>query len=202
MAKFVSISGPAQSGKTSLVEYLSTYPELEGAVFSPDLFNTVWSDLVEKGIFHSYDEIVRDSDFICAYLIKVIEYYESYLDSYADTDDLVILDCCWIDLLIYSVVSMWCSRAILDLQAEMISRIMKLCESVDRIYVTKYDAARQIKQKYRNDYQIYSVKGNRDLELQYYSMLKVFKDALPLYTSDPSDAALFIIDDLKNLGYL
>lgn len=202
MAKFVAISGPAQSGKTSLVEYLSMYPELGGAVFSPDLFNTVWSDLVDKGIFYSYDEIVRDSDFICAYLIKVIEYYESYLESYNDTDMLVILDCCWIDMLVYSVVSMWCSRAILDLQAEMISRILKLCESVDRIYITKYDANKQNKQKYHSDYKIYSVKGNRTLELQYYSMLKMLGNAVSLNTSDLSDSALFIIDDLKKSGYL
>jgi len=202
MAKFVAISGPAQTGKTSLVDYLSIYPETSGVVFSPDLYNTVWSNLVDQGIFSSYDEIVRDSDFICVYLIKVLEYYEEYLEKYKDTDHLVFLDCCWVDLLTYSMVSMWCSRAILDLQAEMIERIVKFRDSVDRIYITEYDESKVVKQKFRSDHKIYSVKGNRTIELQYYEVFKNLKNAIALDTSDQTEAALFIIRDLQNLGYL
>lgn len=208
MVKFVAISGPAQSGKTSLVDTLSTHRELSKANFSPDLFNTVWSNLVEQGVFKSYDEIIRDSDFICVYLMKVIEYYEDYISMYEkvyqDTDKtkVVFLDCCWLDLLVYSVVNMWHSRAIADLQAEMIDRVMKLYHTVDRIYLTKYDENRHITQKYRSDYKIYSVKSNRGLEFSYYNLFQNLKSVVQLDTSDPSEASLFIIDDLKKLGYL
>lgn len=208
MVNFIAISGPAQSGKTSLIDNLSTCKEISKEGFSPDLFNTVWSNLVEQGVFRSYDEIVRDSDFICVYLMKVIEHYENYISMYEkiyqgpDKNKIVFLDCCWIDLLVYSVINMWYSRAIADLQAEMIDRIMKLCNTVDRIYLTKYDENKHVTQKYRSDYKIYSVKSNRGLEFSYYNLFQNFKNVVKLDTSDISEASLFIIDDLKKLGYL
>lgn len=208
MVKFIAISGPAQSGKTSLIDNLSTCKEISKEGFSPDLFNTVWSNLVEQGVFRSYDEIVRDSDFICVYLMKVIEHYENYISMYEkiyqgkDKNKIVFLDCCWIDLLVYSVINMWYSRAIADLQAEMIDRIMKLCNTVDRIYLTKYDENKHVTQEYRSDYKIYSVKSNRGLEFSYYNLFQNFKNVVQLDTSDISEASLFIIDDLKKLGYL
>lgn len=208
MVKFVAISGPANSGKTSLIDSLSSYSEFSKASFSPDLFNTVWSDLVSQGIFGSYDEIARDSDFLCVYLIKVIEYYEDYINMYktmyenSDKEKLVFLDCCWVDLLSYAVVNMWCSRVIADLQAEVIGRVMKLCDSVDRIYMTSYDESKHNKQKFRSDYKIHSVKGNRGMELGYYEVFKKFVNVVPLETSDITEASLYIIDDLKKLGYV
>lgn len=202
MAKFVAISGPSSTGKTSLIDCLSCHQELSKAEFSPDLYNTVWGGLVASKLFTEYGEIIHDSEYICVYLLKLIEYYKEYIEEYKDTDKLVILDCCWLDLYVYALINMWCAHTIKAVQVDILEQISQLIDSVDMIYLTYEDPNKVEKRPYRAPYKIYTVKANRSLELQHYKMAKYLVHTKELPSSDISESALFIIEDLKKLGYL
>ena len=202
MTRYIAISGPSSTGKTSLAEDLSTHLEMKEAEFSPDLYNTVWMDLVSKGIFQKYDEIIKDSEYVCVYIIRLINYYKSCLDKYKESDKLIIMDCCWLDMLAYGLRNMWSSRPIKSLQEDIIGQILSFHESIDRIYLTSFDESKHKKQKFKEEFRVYSLKDNRNLELRYYEMFKNFNHVVPLPSSDITDSSLFIIEDLKNLGYV
>lgn len=202
MATFISISGPSSTGKTTLVNSLSTYRELSNAVFSPDLYSAVWTDLVDQGFFSEWKEINTDSEYLCLYVIRLIDYYENYIKSYENTDKLVILDGCWLDLAIYAIINIWYTRVIKEVQEEILHKLNKFDEHLSRIYFTSFDESKQIKQKYRMQYRMANMKLNRPLEIQFYELYKNFKNAVNLPSSDISESSLFIIDDLSKLGYL
>lgn len=202
MATFISISGPSSTGKTTLVDSLSTHRELSNAVFSPDLYSAVWTDLVDKGFFSEWKEINTDSEYLCLYVIRLIDYYENYIKSYENTDKLVILDGCWLDLAIYAIINLWYTRVIKEVQEEILHKLNKFDEHLSRIYFTSFDESKQIKQKYRMQYRMANMKLNRPLEIQFYELYKNFKNAVNLPSSDISESSLFIINDLSKLGYL
>lgn len=202
MAKFIAISGPSSTGKTTLVNSLSTYKELSKAVFSPDMYETVWSSLVEQGFFSEWKEINTDDEYLCLYVLRLIDYYENFIRSYENTDKLVILDGCWVDIAIYSVLNLWYTRVIKEVQEEILHRINTFDKHLSRIYFTNFDGSKQMKQKHRMQYRMANMKTNRPLEIQYYDLYKNFKNAVNLPSTDVSDASLFIINDLSKLGYL
>lgn len=202
MATFISISGPSSTGKTTLVDSLSTHRELSNAVFSPDLYSAVWTDLVDQGFFSEWKEINTDSEYLCLYVIRLIDYYENYIKSYENTDKLVILDGCWLDLAIYAIINLWYTRVIKEVQEEILHKLNKFDEHLSRIYFTSFDESKQIKQKYRMQYRMANMKLNRPLEIQFYELYKNFKNAVNLPSSDISESSLFIINDLSKLGYL
>ena len=202
MATFISISGPSSTGKTTLVDSLSTHRELSNAVFSPDLYSAVWTNLVDQGFFSEWKEINTDSEYLCLYVIRLIDYYENYIKSYENTDKLVILDGCWLDLAIYAIINLWYTRVIKEVQEEILHKLNKFDDHLSRIYFTSFDESKQIKQKYRMQYRMANMKLNRPLEIQFYELYKNFKNAVNLPSSDISESSLFIINDLSKLGYL
>ncbi len=202
MAKFIAISGPSSTGKTTLVNSLSTHRELSNAVFSPDLYDTVWTNLVDQGLFSEWKEINTDSEYLCLYVIRLIDYYENYIKSYEDTDKLVILDGCWLDLAIYAIINIWYTRIIKEVQEEILHRLNRFDKHLSRIYFTSFDESKQLKQRYRMQYRMANMKLNRPLEIQFYELYKNFRNAVTLPSSDISESSLFIIDDLSKLGYL
>lgn len=202
MARFVAISGASATGKTSLIDELSQYPELSKAVFLPDIFSTVWYDLVDRGLFSEHEDVSRDTEFLCIFIQRIINYYKSCIEEYQDQDVLVIIDSCWVDISIYSILNMWCSHVVKDVQEGLLRQLSDYDESISRIYITQYDENKRKIEKYRLPYKRYNVKYNRPLELQYYKLASHFRDAVALTSSNNTDSALFIIEDLQKLGYL
>ena len=202
MAKFISISGPSTTGKTSLVESLMTYPELKHITFSPDMHDVVWSDLVDRRLFTDFTEISTDSEYLCTYIMRVIDYYNDYIESYKDTDSVVLLDGCWLDLSIYSLLYMWYTRIIKSVQEEILRKITIYDENISRIYITKADDENYPVAKFRVRGKMSTFRENRPLEIRYYELAKHLKNSIALPSSDIAESSLFVIDDLRNLGYL
>lgn len=202
MARFIAISGPSSTGKTTLVNSLSTHREFSKAVFSPDLYEVVWKDLVDKGFFSEWKEINTDSEYLCLYVLRLIDYYDNYIKIYENTDKLVILDGCWLDLAIYAITNFWYNRIIKEVQESILHRLNNFDEHLSRIYFTNFDENKQIKLKYRTQYRMANMKVNRPFEIQLYELYKNFKNAVNLPSTDVSEESLFIIDDLSKLGYL
>lgn len=202
MAKFISISGPCTSGKTSLVESLSTYKEMNNIVFSPDMHDVVWNELVEGGYFQEYTEVTTDSDYLCIYIMRLLDYYNKYIESYKDTDKIVLLDGCWVDLSIYSLLNMWYTRGIKDIQEEILAKAAIFDESISRIYITRADDLRYPVDKFRLRGKMSTFRANRPLEIRYYELASHMKNAMKLPSSEISECSLFIVEDLKKLGYI
>lgn len=202
MAKFVAIAGPSSTGKTTLVEYLSTYPELSRAVFSPDLYETVWKSLVEQGHFSEFVEVSSDSEYLSIYILKLLEYYENYINTHKDSDKLIILDGCWLDLSIYALINMWYTRPIRGVQEEILAKINRLNDTVSRIYLTESDPTKHTKDIRYAPFRMPNAKLNRELELLYYQMSHNLMHTRVLPSSDLAESSLFIIDDLRTLGHL
>lgn len=203
MTKFIAISGASTSGKTTLINSLSTYPELSNAIFSSSIHDIVWSELVDQGFFSEFKDVSTDPEYLCLYLIRMADYYNTYLEDYRDSDRLVILDECWIDLSIYTILNMWYNRSLKPLQEEILQKIHRYDERISRIYVTLPDDTHHPIDKFRLRGSINTFRANRQLELQYYDIAKRhFNNFIPIPSSDVSEASLFIINDLKNLGYV
>lgn len=202
MAKFVSISGASTTGKTALMNSLSTYRELGKVVFSPDMHDVVWSSLVKARLFTDFTEISTDSEYLCTYIIRLIDHYNNYLDSLRDSDALVILEGCWVDLSIYAMLNMWYSRIVKSVQEEILYKASKYSDEVSRIYITKADDANYPVAKFRVRGKMSTFRDNRPLEIRYYDLATHLKDAVAIPSSDVTEASMFVIDDLMKLGYL
>lgn len=202
MAKFIAVSGPSASGKSSLFEELKFHQEISNVVFIPDIFKTVWDGLVAQGLFFEFEEVNKDAEFLCIFIQRMIDYYRDNIEHYKDTDKVVILDSCWVDLAIYSSLNMWYNHILKDVQESLLKQLTVYDDNLDRIYITSYDETKKQVEKYRSPFKRYNIKYNRPLEIQYYHMASNFKNAVALPTTDLSEAALFILDDLIELGYL
>lgn len=203
MATFISVSGPSLTGKTSLINALSTHKAFSGAVFSPDFHEVVWNELVENGYFTTWKELTSDSEYLCVYIIRLVDYYKKYIDRYKDTDKLVILDGCWVDLIIYTMMSLWYKRSISEVQEDIMRRVSSLEKNISRFYFTRFDerlSEKSTKGDIKN--KIANLKSNRSLEMRYYEMFENIGGAINLPSSDITESSMFIIDDLSNLGYL
>ena len=132
----------------------------------------------------------------------MIDYYEELLDSYKNSKNLIVLDGCWLDIFIYSVINMWYSRDIKELQESIMSKLLDFCDSISKIYITNYDDSKQEKLTNSLGLKMSNMKLNRPLEIQYYRFASNFKNAVSLPSSDISECSMFILEDLKNSGYL
>lgn len=202
MAKFIAISGPSASGKTSLINELSLRLDMSNVVVLPDVFETVWNDLVAKGYFSEYDEINRDPEFLCVYLQRVIDYYKNSIEMYKSSDKLILMDSSWIDISIYSVINMWYIHILKEVQENLLHQLSVYDRSLDKVYLTVNDDSKQTNLKYRSPFKRYNIKYNRPLEIQYYELSSNFNHTEVLPSSDTTECATFIIEDLRKLGYL
>lgn len=202
MARFISISGPSTTGKTSLINNLSTHQEISHAIFSPDMHDVVWGDLVERRLFYEFSDISTDPEYLCTYLIRLADYYNQYMDAYEDTDSLVILDGCWLDLAIYSTLNMWYNRNIRPVQEEILSKISKYDSRVSKIYLTRADDDKYPVDRLRLRGKMSTFRANRGLEIGYYKIADHLDNSITLPSTDMDENSLFILNDLKNLGYL
>lgn len=202
MAKFIAISGPSASGKTSLINELSLRLDMSNVVVLPDVFETVWNDLVAKGYFSEYDEINRDPEFLCVYLQRVIDYYKNSIEMYKSSDKLILMDSSWIDISIYSVINMWYIHILKEVQENLLHQLSVYDRSLDKVYLTVNDDSKQTNLKYRSPFKRYNIKYNRPLEIQYYELSSNLNHTEVLPSSDVTECATFIIEDLRKLGYL
>lgn len=202
MAVFVAISGPAVTGKTSLVDSLSTYREMSRVKFSPDFHTIVWNDLIEDDIFTEYTEITKDSGYLCTYIYKVVEYYNKYLEDHEDDEGLIVLDSCWLDFAIYAMLNLWYSNAIRTAQEEVFMNILKYTDKISHIYITKASDAKYPVDKHRIRGRFATFKQNRSLEIKLYELAMLLKNSKSLYYSEVSGDSMMIIEDLKKLGYI
>lgn len=202
MAKFISISGPSTTGKTSLIDSLSTHKEMYDVILSPDMHDVVWNEMVQIGHFSEFSEILSDSDYLCTYMIRLIDHYNEYMDRYEDEDAIVLLDGCWLDFTIYAVLNMWYTRIIKSVQEEILEKIAKYDDRISRIYLTTADDEKYPVDKFRLRGKITTFRANRPLEIQYYKIARHLKNAMMLPSTDISESSLFIIEDMKNLGYI
>lgn len=202
MARIISISGSSASGKTSIFQELKSRKELENAVFIPDIFKTVWSYLVDGGYFSEYDDISKDTDFLCVFIQRIINHYKENIDYLADSDKLVIIENCWIDVAIYSIINMWYTHIVKEVQESLLTQLSIYDSKISKVYVTSYDEELQKVSNYRCPFRRYNVKHNRKLELSYYRLASNLKGVETLPTSDRCEAVDYIIEDLRNLGYL
>lgn len=202
MAKFIAISGPSASGKTSLINELSLRLDMSNVVVLPDVFETVWNDLVAKGYFSEYDEINRDPEFLCVYVQRVIDYYKNSIEMYKSSDKLILMDSSWIDISIYSVINMWYIHILKEVQENLLHQLSVYDRSLDKVYLTVNDDSKQTNLKYRSPFKRYNIKYNRPLEIQYYELSSNLNHTEVLPSSDVTECATFIIEDLRKLGYL
>lgn len=202
LARFISISGPAASGKTTLVQSLRRFPELRNAIITDDMHEAVWTSLVDRGIFYDFTEIDTDSDYLCCYIMQVIDYYKELLAKYENENNLVILDGCWLDLSIYAAINMWYVRAIKEVQETILDTIFHYDDRISRIYVTRADDITYPFKSHDIRSSITNLKKNRRLELNYYEVAANLKNAVLLPSNDTSKSSASILNDLKILGYV
>lgn len=202
MARFIAVSGPAASGKTTLVQSLRRFSEFKDAIITEDMHETVWNSLVDRGIFYDFTEIDTDSDYLCCYIMKVIDHYKELLAKYENVDNLVVLDGCWVDLSIYATINMWYVRVIKEVQETILETICHYDDRISRIYVTRADDVTYPFKSHDIRSSITNLKKNRNLELNYYSVAANLKNAVLLPSNDISTSSSSILHDLKILGYV
>lgn len=203
MAKFIAISGPSVTGKSSLVEYLSSHQELKDAIISPDFHALAWNDLVNKGIFLEFTDITDDSGYMCCYLYKVIDSYNQYIEEHRNFPGLVILDGCWIDLTVYAYLNMWYLRTIKSVQEDVFNRILKYSNEISKVYFTKAADEKYPIDKYRLRGKMTTFRTNRPLEITLYKVFSALAESsVSLDNAEIAGDSLAILSDLKKVGYL
>ncbi len=123
MATFISISGPSVTGKTSLIDSLCSYRDMNKFSFSPDFKDVVWHELTDSGIFSDFTDITSDPSYMCTYLHRLVDTHNKYIESHMNDEGVFILDECWLDYFIYALLSMWYSRVISGAQEEVFNKI-------------------------------------------------------------------------------
>lgn len=202
MATFISISGPSVTGKTSLIDSLCSYRDMNKFSFSPDFKDVVWHELTDSGIFSDFTDITSDPSYMCTYLHRLVDTYNKYIESHMKDEGVFILDECWLDYFIYALLSMWYSRVISGAQEEVFTKIMKYQDKISRYYMTTAKDSQYPPDKFRIRGRITTFKLNRPLEIALYKTHASMHNTLVLPNSEISGDSMFIIDDLRNLGYL
>lgn len=202
MATFIAVSGPSTSGKTSLVESLSTYKEMSRVKFSPDFHTVVWNHLKSENVFSDFTDITDDGYYMCTYLHKLADTYNDFIESYEEYEGVVFLDSCWIDLAIYANLNMWYDRMIKSAQDDVFNKILKHSDKLSRIYFTKVNDYKYPVDKYRIRGRITTFKMNRPLEIKLYDIAHHLRESVVLTQSDTSGDSIAVIEDLKKMNYI
>lgn len=204
MAKFVSISGPSHSGKSTLVNILrSSLSDNPNVIVSESMQDRVWESIISLSPFKEYKEITSDRDYLMMYVFKLVGYYKDLIHQYEGFDGTVILDECYHDLLIYSMLNFWYHYPAVEHQQALIRDLIGTKDKISMMYLVKADDVAYPPDKRTLRSKMASFKRCRPLELDYY--YTVFKD-LPNTVMLPSanvlDCEFFILEDMKSKGLL
>ena len=202
MAIFIAITGPAATGKTSLINSLSTHQELSKCLFSPDFHEVVWAEIVDKKTFTDYTDLTSDSTYLCAYIHKVVDYYNEYIENLEDYDGIVFLDGSWVDFTVYSLIWMWYNRVISSAQEEVFTKILKHVDKISRYYMTRADDYKYPIDKYRVRGRHYTFKKNRPMEIALYKIFSKREGLVNLPAAEISGDSIAILEDMRKVGYL
>lgn len=193
----ISISGPSKSGKSTIISLLKdSLPR--NTIYIPDIYNNVWVDMVNNGFFSKFEEVTKDRDYLFLYIARVCESYDSILDKYLLSDDLVILENCYLDYLIYAQLNSWYHYPLVEYQESKVSNLLNRNYLINRIYMTTADDSNYSDLKVNFDYKVTktSFKRNRKLELAFYNIYRNNRKVVSL-PPNSMECDKVIIDDLN-----
>lgn len=198
----ISISGPIRTGKSTLISLLKdTLPE--DTIFIEDIYITVWNDMIKAGIFNEFNDIAKDRDLLFIYISRVCEKYAETVNKYKDSTNLVVLECCHIDYLIYTQLHCWYHYPLQSFQEKVIIDLLKLQDCVSRIYMTTADDINYPlgdTKFYCKTYKA-AFRRNRSLEIQFYNLYRNGERVVTL-SPDIFSNDKVILDDLIEQGIL
>lgn len=198
----VGISGPSFSGKTTLARLLSSSLPID-AVVLPDFYETVYNELLESRVFQTFQEIQKDRDYLLTYVGRVVKFYEEMLDAYREYPGLVVCDGTHLDILIYSMLSLWYHYPAREVQEQLMQRVLALKDRVSVIYMTIADDDNYpILSWDRRRYNTSFFRKCRKTELMYYDVFRDNCNVITLPSSAISTCEHFIIEDLKSRGLI
>lgn len=202
MTRFISISGPSSTGKSTLVRELRAQFPSSSVKTCSDFHEVTWKEFLNTGKFKEFTEIQNDSEYLCIYILRLIKDYESLLSTLKDSKyDLVILDGCWLDLFVYTNLQMWYSSFVREVQEDILMRICRQSSDIDKIYITKADDEKYPTLVHDRRSHMVNFHRNRKLELQYYELAKRFKGTVELPDPDIKEAVNFIMTDIESYTY-
>jgi len=171
MSKFIGISGPTCTYKSTihalLKKVLPTDPKI---VYLDDIHDTVWNNLVKSGVFFNYQELTSDRDYLLMYISKLIDYYASQIEKYKYTDNIVIMDGCIVDILVYSMLNTWYHYPVKEYTEKLMEKLLKYMDYIDNVFITIPDKNNEEKLQYSRRAQQTAFKKNRPLECSYYNI--------------------------------
>jgi len=115
------------------------YRDNKDILIIQDLQDKVWRDLVDKCEFSEFTEVYSDRSYLFMYISRWVEEYISIYERYKDDDSIkvVIYDGSYLDILIYSLLHMWFHYPAKDIQGKMISRLLSMEGTLDKIYMVR-----------------------------------------------------------------
>lgn len=204
-AKFISISGPSHTGKTTLISLLSE--GLRGYAnvsFEQDMHEVVWNSLCDRGIFKEFHEITEDRDYLYLYISNLIDQYRFLThEKYQGEDDLlVVLDGCHLDLLIYSMLNLWYHYPTKELQEVDMNKLLSMKDIVSTIFMLRADDESFPVSRKSTRERVTTFKRNRNLELTYYDIFRESNRVVDVPTTSLGEAEVFIVNELKSRGLI
>lgn len=198
----ISISGPTKSGKSTIINLLKdTLPK--STVYVEDFYYTVWQDMIEQGDFTEFTEVTKDRGFMFMYVSKLCTKYLDMINKYENYDGLVVVECCYLDYLIYSQLNTWYHYPISGYLEDVINKYLSTVNSIHRIYMTTAnDPGYPLSNstfEYKTSKAVFN--RNRSLELRFYEIYRDNKKVLSL-PSDTLSCDKIVLDDLVNLGII
>lgn len=197
----IGISGPSFTGKTTLSNLLLQSLPIDSVII-PDFHEKVYGDLVSEGIFTEFREIQKDRDYLLIYTNRVIDFYIDMLDAYKNYPGLVVFDGTYIDLLIYSMLSLWYHYNTNELVESMLDRLLGRKFDIPLTYMTLADDANYPLRNWTNRRFNTSFRRCRKTELHYYDIFRDLNSVVTLPSSSVASCDYFIIEDLKSRGLL
>lgn len=141
MPRFVAISGPSLSGKSTtmkMLKHIVDSENLAGRVkVVEDFQDKVFKNLKDRKIFYSYEEIMESDEYIYMYAVQWAKCLTETLNEYENSEyyDIVFIESCTIDILIYAIINLWFHYPLTDLLTELVNNLLALRDRVDKIYM-------------------------------------------------------------------
>lgn len=132
----VSISGPSLTGKSRLISLLKSILPTDKCVYGEDLFKEVFNEYVVRHEFGTYEDILKDRDFLFMACNKLIEAYEERLEEYKNTDKLVILDGCYIDYWIFMELNLKYNYPLIEYHTKLVQSMLESRKLITHVFMT------------------------------------------------------------------